>query len=179
MWLIWAGTQQNLQNIFFFFGFYGPSRLFHSFWAESVVRWGENVRSPRKTTWPPASRTLLVSHVTRARLEPTAMRWSKDLVQNDRHAVKTWTNLLTHAVWSDRSMSALRSIGSLAAHRTPSKDWYCWWHKQITEVFRNLARLQPWRCLPSCFRQCSNVRSSCALGLCSLIKGKLIAYATF
>ena len=52
------------------FWFYGPSRLFHSFWAESIVRWGENRRSPRQTTWPPGSRTWLVSHVTRAELEP-------------------------------------------------------------------------------------------------------------
>ena len=27
--------------------FYGPSRLFHSFWAESIVRWGENKRAPK------------------------------------------------------------------------------------------------------------------------------------
>ena len=45
----------------FLFGFYGPSKLFHSFWAESIIRWGENGRSQRKTTWPPASRTWLVS----------------------------------------------------------------------------------------------------------------------
>ena len=53
------------------------SRLFHSFWfwAESIVRWGENRRSPRKTTWPPATRTWLVSYVTRAKLEPIAVRW--------------------------------------------------------------------------------------------------------
>ena len=37
------------------FRFYGPSRLFHSFWAESIVRWGNTGRSPRKNTWPPAS----------------------------------------------------------------------------------------------------------------------------
>ena len=62
---------------FFFFGGgggYGQSRLFHSFLAVSVVRWGENGRSPRiQNTWPPASRSWLVSHVTRARLEPTAV----------------------------------------------------------------------------------------------------------
>ena len=46
---------------FFLFWFYGSSRLFHSFWAESIVRWDENGRSPRKTTWPPASRTWLIS----------------------------------------------------------------------------------------------------------------------
>ena len=50
------------QNIFlFWFGFYGPSRLFHSFWTESIGRGDENGRSSRKTTWPPASRTWLVS----------------------------------------------------------------------------------------------------------------------
>ena len=27
--------------LLFLFGFYGPSRLFHSFWAESIVRWGK------------------------------------------------------------------------------------------------------------------------------------------
>ena len=54
----------------FLFGFNNPSRLFHSFWAEPIARWGENGRSPIETTWPPASRTWLVSHVTRARLDP-------------------------------------------------------------------------------------------------------------
>ena len=45
---IWAGSF----FIFIYFlrgrggGHYGPSRLFHSFWAESIVRWGENGRSP-------------------------------------------------------------------------------------------------------------------------------------
>ena len=29
---------------------YSPSGLFHSFWAESIVRWGENGWSLRKTT---------------------------------------------------------------------------------------------------------------------------------
>ena len=61
--------------LFFLFGFYGLSRLFHSFWAESIITWSENERSPRKITWPPASRTWLVSHVNRTRLEPTAVRW--------------------------------------------------------------------------------------------------------
>ena len=56
-------------------GIYGPSKLFHSFWAGSIVRLGENGRSPRKTTWPLASRTWLVSHMTRARLE---QRWDDE-----------------------------------------------------------------------------------------------------
>ena len=32
----------------------------HSFWAESIVRWGENGRSPRKKTWPPASLFVVI-----------------------------------------------------------------------------------------------------------------------
>ena len=57
----------------FWFGIYSLVRLFHSFWAKLIVKWGENGRSLRKNTWPPASRTWLVPHVTRARLEPTAL----------------------------------------------------------------------------------------------------------
>ena len=41
----------------------------------SMARWCENGRSPRKTTWPSASRTWLVSHVNLAWLKPTAVRW--------------------------------------------------------------------------------------------------------
>ena len=37
--------------ILFLFGFYGPSRLFHSLRAESIIRWGENGRSQRINTW--------------------------------------------------------------------------------------------------------------------------------
>ena len=47
--------------VFIFFTFYGPSTLFHSFWAKSIVRWGENETSPKKNTLPSASRTWLVS----------------------------------------------------------------------------------------------------------------------
>ena len=28
--------------LFFVFAFYGPSRLFHTFWAESIVRWNND-----------------------------------------------------------------------------------------------------------------------------------------
>ena len=40
---------------FFFFRFriYGLSRLFHSFWAESIVTCDKNGRSQRKTIWQP------------------------------------------------------------------------------------------------------------------------------
>ena len=57
------------------FGFYSPSKLFHSLWAESIIKRGENGRSPRQNTWKPTSRTWFVSHITRARHEPTAVRW--------------------------------------------------------------------------------------------------------
>ena len=50
-------------------GGYGPSRLFHSFWDESIVRWGKT-GDPREKT--PASRTWLASYVTQAKLEPKA-----------------------------------------------------------------------------------------------------------
>ena len=84
--LILIEPEGHFSLVFFFFfcggwvgregvGVYSPSRLFHSFWAESIVRWGENGRSLRKTTWPPASRTWLVSHKTQASLEPTEVRW--------------------------------------------------------------------------------------------------------
>ena len=61
--------------LFFLFGFYGLSRLFHSFWVKSIIRWGKNGRSPRKNTWPKVRRTWPDSHVTRDSLEPTAVRW--------------------------------------------------------------------------------------------------------
>ena len=54
------------------FGFNSPSRLFHSFWAKSIVRWGENGKIPREK---PPQAELGSSHVTRAGLEPTAVRW--------------------------------------------------------------------------------------------------------
>ena len=38
--------------IIILFWFYGPSRLFHCFWAKSIVRWGEN-EILEKTTYPP------------------------------------------------------------------------------------------------------------------------------
>ena len=70
-------TQTCTLNIYVYilFGFYGLSTLFHSFLAESIVRWGENGRPLRKTTWPPVNRVWLVSHITQSSLEPTALRW--------------------------------------------------------------------------------------------------------
>ena len=44
-------------------------------WVNGKVRWGKNGRPARKTTWPPASWTWLVSHLTQDRFEPTVARW--------------------------------------------------------------------------------------------------------
>ena len=64
-------------RIFFLFGFYGPSRLFHSFWSESIVRWGENGKSPRKIHLATHKQNLacLTCDLSYGRLEPTAVRW--------------------------------------------------------------------------------------------------------
>ena len=37
------------QWITFLFGFYDLSRLFHPFWAETIVRWGQKREIPKKT----------------------------------------------------------------------------------------------------------------------------------
>ena len=52
---------------FFWFEFNSPSRLFHSFWAEPIARWEKPSDHLQAE--------LGLSHVTRARLEPTAVRW--------------------------------------------------------------------------------------------------------
>ena len=52
----------SIAIFFFWFGFYSPSRLFCSFSVESIVRWGENGRSPRKNTRPPQAE-LGFSHI--------------------------------------------------------------------------------------------------------------------
>ena len=64
-------TIQFKSDFYFYFVGGGGELLIRWFWAESVLRWGQNGGSPRKTTSPPTSRTWLVSHVTQARLEPT------------------------------------------------------------------------------------------------------------
>ena len=57
----------------FFIWFYGPSRWFHSFWADPFVRWGDEPRE-KPPDHPRVER--LVPHVTRARLESSAVRCS-------------------------------------------------------------------------------------------------------
>ena len=49
-WFCHALAQMVAELFFFLFGFDGPSRLFHSFWAESILRRGENGRSLKKKT---------------------------------------------------------------------------------------------------------------------------------
>ena len=105
------------QKIYILFGFYCPSRLVHSFWAEPItrwgVRWGENGRSPRKkNTWPSASRTWLVSHVIRARLEPTAARW-----RQRSESLTTRSYYLSRAV--RKGILALGSKRLLNVHAQP------------------------------------------------------------
>ena len=77
-------TEAEQAGLSLLFGFNGPSRRFPSFRAESIERWGENWRSLRKTTWPPTSRTWLVSDVTRAKLDSTAVRWPAILSAKDK-----------------------------------------------------------------------------------------------
>ena len=59
----WIYDWKKLFICLFILGFTDRQDYFYSSWAESIVRWGENGRPP-KTTWPPASRIRLVSHVT-------------------------------------------------------------------------------------------------------------------
>ena len=58
---------------FFLFQFYVPFKIIsaHTCMRRAKSRWGENRRTPRKTTSTPASRTWLVSNAARAGLEPT------------------------------------------------------------------------------------------------------------
>ena len=53
-----------------------PSSLFHSFWAESIARWGENGRSPRKTTWPPFVVTCFRQCLTTRKQNLACLTWS-------------------------------------------------------------------------------------------------------
>ena len=54
----------------FVFGFYGPSRLFHSFWASQSLAGAKTENPGEKPPGHPQA-----SHVTQARLEPIAVRW--------------------------------------------------------------------------------------------------------
>ena len=66
----------NLTLLLFSFGVYSLSRLFHSFWAKIISRWGENGRSP-ETKHLTTRKQNLACHtwqfVTPARLGPTAV----------------------------------------------------------------------------------------------------------
>ena len=55
----------------FFIWFYGQSRLFHSFWADSIVRWGDE---PRKKPPDHPRVERLAQHVARPRRESSADR---------------------------------------------------------------------------------------------------------
>ena len=57
-------TFTKLDFFFFFIWVLRPTNIMWLTLSQVIVRWGENGRSPRKTTWPSASRTWLVSQVT-------------------------------------------------------------------------------------------------------------------
>ena len=71
----WLGTAFFIICILFFFlfGFYDPSRLLHSFWAKSIIRWMK-MGDPREKTPDHLQAELRSSRVTPARLEPTAVK---------------------------------------------------------------------------------------------------------
>ena len=76
----WNEKLLTLSWFFFFFfdlGFTALSRIFHLYRADRWSEVGENRSTRRKTTWPTGAE-LGISHVTRARLEPTAdlvLKW--------------------------------------------------------------------------------------------------------
>ena len=58
-----------------FFGFTASQDYFTHFEPSQSLRWSKNGRSPRKNTWPPESRTWLVSLWPKKGLNP---RWWDD-----------------------------------------------------------------------------------------------------
>ena len=52
-----------------------PIKVISLIFSWVSCKMGKNGRSQTKITWPPASRTWLVSHVTQTGLEPTAVWW--------------------------------------------------------------------------------------------------------
>ena len=72
------------------FRFNDQSRLFHSFWAEPIARWVEDGRSPRKTTWPPASGTrsfFVISYLILVNSHPS-------------HFVPIWSLILFNLIFN-------------------------------------------------------------------------------
>ena len=108
----WPKKLQQKTYFFFFtffilFGFYCLSKLFHSFWAELIARWGKNERSPRKNIWPPQAQ-LGLSHMW-PELGMNTQRWDykrfralKISILNYRghqHNVVTDGNMTLLVIW--------------------------------------------------------------------------------
>ena len=91
---------------FFLFGFYGPSRLFHSFSAELVVRWGKNRRSLRK------------KHLT---------------IHKQNLACLTWPELgLNPQLWDDKRFRLLKM--SDLNHSDTEATWKWIWMARYNET---------------------------------------------
>ena len=96
-----SGTGPSLcpQLFFFFwFGFYGPSRLFHSFWAESIERWGENGRFLRKTISDHPQAELGLSHMW-PELGLNPQRWDEERYRLVSLTTRPWE--LPPQLWFD------------------------------------------------------------------------------
>ena len=84
-------------HFFYLFTWVKMSGLFHSFWDESIVRQGKNMRSMRKTTWPPSSRTWLLS-LTWPELGSNPQWWDGKLFRvlkisgHGGHLLRSWSS---------------------------------------------------------------------------------------
>ena len=119
--LAWAQSWIWFFFFFFDFRFYGLSRLFHSFWAESMVRFNKNKRSRKKshlTAGPTRSvgcAILLVFRKSRVRA-PVRLQ----IIRRD----SSWNNFYGHPLpttgssktvvsfWKKYCLAAFRLCGS-------------------------------------------------------------------
>ena len=71
-WQFLSNSLESNENASFLFRFYGLSRLFHSFWAQSISKWVK-IRDPREKTPNQPQAELGLSHMWQisARLQPT------------------------------------------------------------------------------------------------------------
>ena len=86
-------------NFLLIFWFYRPSRLFLSFWADSISRWGENRRSPSKKTLTTGKQNLAC--VTRSKLGSNLQRWDGEWFRT----LKIIWNYVTAMILSFRTTS--------------------------------------------------------------------------
>ena len=86
-------------SIFFYYyyllWFYGPSRLFHSFWAESIIRWGEKGRSLRNKHLTTRKQTLAC-----LTCDPSYARTHSGEMTNDLERLRLASLYITTRPWS-------------------------------------------------------------------------------